>query len=417
MSQPQRILVAPLLIALLAVTAGCDSIFGPGEPEGPVHIEALPRSLSAAEVEAIQASNAFGFDLLRETAGEDPRSSVFLSPLSASMALGMALNGAAGETYEDMRSTLRFDALSEEEINASYRGLLDLLTVLDSGVEISVGNAIWFREGLALRDDFGERVRSAFDAHVEPLDFGDAGSAVTINDWVRDATQERIDEMAQAPFPENQAVLLMNAVYFKADWTLPFDAARTREAPFHLADGSTGPIDLMVQSDTFGYVRGEGFAAVDLPYGGQAFAMTVVVPGEGASVEGFLHDLDVDAWAEITDGMRTEYVEVGLPRFELEWEAVLNGHLDAMGMGAALQSGADFSRMFRDAAPWIDEVKQKTFVRVDEVGTEAAAATGGSLPDATPAVHADRPFVFAIRERLTGTILFVGVIAEPPPGI
>jgi serine protease inhibitor len=405
------------LVVLLA--AGCEGIFGPGDgdrrPPPPPAITELPRQLTSAEAEAIRASNAFGFDLLGEVASEDRDRSVFLSPFSASMALGMTLNGADGGTFDAMRQTLRFGELSQEEINASYRGLLDLLVDLDPDVELAIGNAVWHREGVAVREDFRARVEEAFDARVEGLDFAAPGAADAINAWVSEATQGRIEEMVEPPIPAQIVAYLMNAVYFNAGWTEVFDPEWTRTEEFHLLDGSTAPVELMTREDTLRFAHTARYHAVDLPYAGQAFSMTVVVPRDGVTVHDLVDELDAAAWDDLTGSFGTYRVQVSLPRFELEWEGVLNDALSAMGMGPAFESGADFSRMFEGTGAWIDQVKQKSFVRVDEEGTEAAAATSVSMTvSMPPQVRADRPFLFALRERLSGTILFLGVIVEPP---
>ena len=411
----RRIALAAGLAVVILAAAGCDTIFGPGDPVPATTITELPRELTGPEVEAIGASNAFGFDLLREMLSDEPDGSVFLSPFSASMALGMTLNGAAGVTYDAMRSTLRFDGLSEDEINESYRELLRLLVDLDPSVELAVGNAVWYREVRTLRQSFRERVEAYFDARVQGLDFSDPAAADVINAWVRDATRNRIDKIVDPPIPGNVEAFLMNAVYFKAGWMEPFDPEQTREAPFHLPDGSASPVELMTRTDTLPYHGTDRFDAVDLPYAGGAYSMIVVVPRAGTTVHDLASEMDRTAWDALVTDLRTTRVKVSLPRFELEWEKVLNDVLKALGMEVAFDGGADFSRMFQDVGVWSDEVKQKSFVRVDEEGTEAAAVTNvvmvSSMP---PEVRADRPFLFAIRERLSGTILFLGVILEAP---
>jgi len=409
----------PILLAavLLAILPACEQITGPGDdPSPPQQITELPRDLTAAEVEAIEASNAFGFELLRQILDQEPGATVFLSPFSASMALGMTLNGADGHTFDEMRTALRFDGMSEEEINASYRDLLELLSGLDPDVELAVGNSIWHRQELALRSSFRDRVESYFDARVEGLDFGASDAARTINDWVRDATRNRIEEIVDDPIDPNVIAYLINAVYFNAGWRQPFDPESTRSETFHPLEGSPEPVQMMIRDDTLRYAQGESYRAVDLPYAGDAFAMTVVVPTEDSNILRLVDEMDAEAWRELTSRFTTTRVQLWLPRFELEWEGTLNDPLAAMGMPGAFQPGADFSRMFEATDPWIDEVKQKSFVRVDEEGTEAAAVTSVSMATSLPPqVQADRPFVFAIRERLSGSILFVGAVLETPP--
>jgi serine protease inhibitor len=282
-------------------------------------------------------------------------------------------------------------------------------------VDVAVGNSVWYRQGLAVRASFRERVERYFDARVSGLDFGAPGAAGIINDWVREATRGRIEEIVDDPIPAQIVAYLINATWFKAGWTEPFNPELTRSAPFHLADGSTAPVELMVRDDTLSHVHTETYGAVDLPYGGGAYAMTVVVPRGRTSVHDLVEAMDPAWWDALVGNLRTSRVLLSLPRFEMEWEGALNDALRNMGMGIAFDGGADFSRMFENAGVWIDEVKQKSFVRVDEEGTEAAAVTSVAMATSMPPeVRADRPFLFALRERLTGTILFVGVVVEAP---
>ena len=419
--RPGRTAVLTPLFVLAFVLGGCDSIVGSGDPgpQPPTPITELPRPLSAAEAQVIQAGNSFGFDLLRRLADERRDSTVFVSPLSASMALGLALNGANGGTFDGMRAALQLEGLDQEGINTAYRDLLDLLDGLDPEVELGVANAVWHRTGIQVLDDYRARVEDSFGARVEALDFSDPAAAARINGWVRDATNGRIDEMVTPPIPGNMVAYLLNAVYFKGGWTEPFDPDLTRPARFQLADGSTAPIDLMMRDDTIRHQVTGSWAAADLPYAGGAFAMTVVVPAEGVHLDDVLAELTAEWWTEMVDGLGTSRALVSLPRFELEWEGTLNDALGEMGMADAFDPGrADFSRMFQGGGVWIDEVKQKSFLRVDEEGTEAAAATSVSMPSSMPPeIRADRPFLLAIRERLSGSILFVGAIREAPPSI
>jgi serpin B len=190
----------------------------------------------------------------------------------------MTMNGASGTTFEAMRNTLRFGALSEEEINASYRSLLELLTELDPQVEIAVGNSVWHRAALTLREDFRERVEEYFGARVEGLNFGAPGAAETINGWVSQATRNRIEEIVTPPIPGNVIAYLINAVYFKGGWTVPFNPELTRAGDFHLLDGTTERAEFMMRDDTVRYFQTDRYAAVDLPYAGQAFSATIVAP-------------------------------------------------------------------------------------------------------------------------------------------
>lgn len=407
---------AAAALALVIFAAACESIFGPEARPAPKKITELPRELSAAEIGTLHASNAFGFELLRRLHAEDPAKTVFISPLSASMALGMTMNGANGETWEGMRTALQFGDLGQNEINASYRGLLDLLGDLDPAVTFEIGNSIWHRPGSEPLPAFRRTVESVFDARIRGLDFADPSAAATINDWVRRVTRNRIRTIVDPPIPANTITYLINAIYFKGNWTDRFDAQLTHSGPFHLPGGGTETVRFMDRTGEALYHVTDRYMAAELAYGGQAFAMTIVVPTGDVAIADLIDHLASGGWAELVEGLQPARIRVLLPRFELEWEAALNNALMAMGMADAFSGSADFSRMFPSGGQ-ISEVKQKTFLEVDEEGTEAAAATSVGVVVCLcgpPEVRADRPFILAIRERLSGTILFIGAIVEAP---
>ncbi len=396
---------------LLLAPTGCDLFTGPSDSVE--EITELPRALSAAEVEVIQASNRFAFGLLGQV--NQPGDNLFLSPLSASMALGMTMNGAAGETWNQMRDVLGFGSLSEEEINASYASLTELLVGLDPTVETAIGNSVWTRQGFPVHASFLDAVRETFGAEVAELDFASPSASARINEWVRAATNGRIEDIVPADIPGAVVMYLINAIYFKGSWTLPFDPSDTRTEPFRLDDGSTRTVPLMTLRRDFPYQENSRFQAVDLPYGGRAFSMTVLVPAPGVGVDDLAASLDAAQWDAIADGFRETDLLLFLPRFRLAYERTLNDDLAALGMVDAFNDRADLSRLSPVGGLWISEVKQKSWVEVNEEGTEAAAATVVSVAEsAAPVLRADRPFLFFVRERLSGTILFAGKLASPP---
>ena len=288
----------PVALLILAPT-GCGELFtGPSDDE----ITQLPRALSAAEVEVIRASNRFAFGLLAQA--NRPHDNLFLSPLSASMALGMTMNGAAGETWNQMRDVLGFGSLAEEEINASYKSLLELLVGLDPAVETAIGNSVWTRRGFPVHSDFLDTVRETFDAEAAELDFASPSASARINDWVKAATHGRIDDIVPAVIPDIVVMYLINAIYFKGSWTFRFDPSDTRAEPFHLDDGSTRTVPLMTLRSDLPYQENSRFLAVDLPYGGRAFSTTVLLPRQGVSVDALAASLDAVEWEDITGSFR-----------------------------------------------------------------------------------------------------------------
>lgn len=410
-----KVLVA--CVALACILAAC----GDSTPTEPQPISELPRALSAAETELIAASNSFAFDLFREVAAADAGQNIFISPLSASMALGMTMNGARGGTFDAMSATLGFGGLSQHEINASYRSLIGLLRGLDPKVEMLIGNSIWYRAGFPFHQAFFDTTRTYFDAEVAGLDFDDPAAVTTINRWVDRSTRGKISEIVDR-IDSDVVMYLINAVYFKGDWTQRFDKSATQEAPFHDSAGTvqTGSVMMMYRTGAVGYARGTNYGAVDLAYGGGAFSMTVILPDRGVPASQVIAELNPGAWQALVSRLDTTTVDVYLPKLRLEYKKLLNDQLRLLGMVPAFDpSVSDFTGMSPlGKRLYISNVLQKTFVAVDEIGTEAAAATSVEVRficACDPEFRADRPFIFAIRERLTGTILFIGRIEVPPP--
>jgi len=411
----------PISLALLMATSFAAAC-GDGSPTGPAReIEELPRALSLSEEMVIDAGNGFAFRFLDEVYGSAPESNLFISPLSASMALGMTANGASGNTFREMKSTLGFAGMARNQINEGYRDLIDLLRTLDNSVELGLGNSVWYREGFGVTGDFLQRTQDYFGAEVAELDFSDPGAPGIINAWVSGETEGKIQEIVEIPINPLTVMFLINAIYFKGSWTQRFDAAKTTSADFFSIDGTTGPVPLMEVQEDFLYGETETYQAVDLPYGGKAFSMTVVLPKPGHTMEDLVSSLTPLAWAQMLEELHGQFGTVHLPRFRMEWESLLNGTLQAMGMTDAFDPGlADFSGMSEQAQQLqlhISKVKQKTFVDVNEEGTEAAAVTSvemslTSIP--TPfTFRADRPFLFVIREKFSEAILFAGIFVEP----
>jgi serine protease inhibitor len=412
----------PRIRSLTAAGFAVAALACAGEPvTGP--ITSLPRPLTSAESRLVQSGNSFTLALFREALHqEDPADNVFVSPLSVSMAFGMVLNGAAGVTESSMQRALALDGMTRDEINASYRGLIDLLRGLDPHVTFTIANSIWYREPFTPPAAFLETNRTYFDAEVRGLDFTSPSAAPTINSWVNSATAGRIPEIVPDPLSRNAIMYLVNAIYFKATWTTRFDKSRTESGPFHLAGGGSVPVPMM-RTDGPIPVRGgyrDGTAALDLPYGGGAYSMLILLPGTGMSVDSLaagLTSADWSAWVAALDSTR---IEVVMPRFTLRYD--LDSAIPVLrqlGMTATFcdegDPRTDFTRLYAGGGACVSKVKHKTFVLVDEAGTEAAAATSVEigLTSAPAAFVVDRPFIFALRERLSGTILFIGRVMNP----
>jgi serpin B len=403
--------------AVVVVTAAF--ISGCGETKDPLSpVTQLPRELTAGEQRIAQAGNQFSIALFRQLAKTQPGKNLFVSPLSASMALGMTMNGARGTTLDAMRSTLGVGTGDLQEINAGYKGLIELLRGLDPSTTFQLANSIWYRNGHSVPQPFIDAVKAAFSAEVRGLDFNDPHSVSVINDWVKANTQGKIPTILDRISPDD-LMFLMNAIYFKASWHPGFDPALTKPRAFRASDGTVQMVNMMhrdinptVLNKTFSFPH---LYAAELDYGNETFTMTILLPERGANVDSVATAMTIDDWNLITgmlDGARPTSLSVTLPKFSLEYERTLNDDLKALGMGIAFTDGADFSGL---GGGYISYVKQKTFVDVNESGTEAAAVTNVAVAASTPpSLDVDRPFIFVIRERLSGTILFMGKMNRIP---
>lgn len=376
------------------------------------------RELTPLEKSLVESDNKFGLKLFREVsrAENDKSKNVFISPLSVSMALGMTLNGANGSTLEAMQEALELAGLTTEEINKSYKSLIELLVQLDPKVKFRIANSIWHRNDYTFEPAFIDLNQTYFNAIVRALNFGDPGAKDIINGWVKESTNGLIEKIIDE-ITRDHVMFLINAIYFKGDWTYQFDSAKTVDDLFIALDGSTKPCRMMHLQNDFSYFENASFQAIDLPYGDAGFSMTIFLPKIPSQIDSLIAAMTSENWAEWLGGFHSVKVDLAMPKFTTQYEIKLNDALAALGMGIAFTDLADFTRMYAPGGLAIDEVKHKTFVKVDEEGTEAAAVTSvgiirTSLPEMIT-MRIDHPFVFAIRENRSQTILFIGRIMAP----
>ena len=388
----------------------------------PRSITALPRALSAAETGLISADNRFAFSLFGEIARQtSPDSNLFISPLSAAMALAMAYNGAAGATQAEMQQVLQLDGMTLDDVDQSYRSLIGLLRGLDPQVAFTIANSVWYDPNpvYAPTPDYLATTRTYFDARVESLDFKSPSAAPTINAWVSDQTHGKIPTIVPDPIPPDAVAYLINAIYFKGSWTARFDKGLTRPGTFRLANGAAATVPMMKHGHSVRvrYARAEGVTVLDLPYGGETFSMTIVLPQVAGGIDSLVQGLTEERWRGWVAALDSGSLEVVMPKFTLTYGLTMNDVLRALGMPSAFCDAPhpDFTRLNPSGALCISDVRHKTFVDVNEEGTEAAAATSVEISFTSLAapLQVDRPFVFAIRERLSGTILFLGRVMNP----
>lgn len=364
-----------------------------------------------AFVTAVAQGNTFAFGLFRNVVSEDASDLVFVSPLSASLALSMTAAGADEGTQQEMVSALGFDC-SIKELNKYNRGVIGLLSEDPEGVQLNVANSIWVSDMFPLKKKFVRTAQKNYDAAVANLDFSDPSSPSVINSWCSENTAGRIDKMIESIDPTTQLYLL-NALYFKGLWATPFDPALSREDTFH-GDSNDSQVKFMHANEYYSYYVGEEAHLLELPYGEGSFVMDVLLPAGGISADELVSRLDEETLALLTSRLQTDRIRVSMPSFKAEYEITLNNVLQQLGMKTAFTSSADFSNMSKEQL-MISEVKQKTFIEVNEKGSEAAAVTSVAVMRTSLAPDplrftVDRPFVFLIRERTSGTVLFMGLV-------
>ncbi len=400
-----------LFVVILLSTFGCD-VTDPTEPL---------RELSSSEAKLVESDNSFGLKLFKEINTEMADSNVFISPLSISMALGMTYNGARESTEEAMRTTLEFANLSMDEINESYKSLIELLGGIDSDVEFNIANSIWYRNDYTFEQDFFERCSEYFDARVAGLDFHEPQAARdTMNNWVDENTNGKIEEIVDYVDPMNDVMFLINAIYFNGTWTYQFDEEDTKEESFHLPGGGTKDCNMMEIRSLFKYFEDSILQAIDIPYGNGNYSMTVILPDYGEDIDELIAGLTQEKWDGWMDSFTEDTVTLFFPKLKLEYRIkdLLEDALTSLGMGVAFDyQEADFTGMYEPGGIFIDRIIHKTFLEVDEEGTEAAAATVVAMSltciEGDLTIRVNRPYIFAIRENHSGTILFIGKIIEP----
>jgi serpin B len=400
------------------------------------NLNAVPASAQVAATPAatgklVTANNDFGFRLLHSLLAQGDENNVVISPLSVSLALGIVFNGAGGVTRDAMAHTLGISSLDDQQVNGESHQLLDSLAKADPAVQLQIANALWVRSGFALNPDFVERTREYFDATVRALDFaGDPQASVKIiNDWASDHTHGKIPGIIDRLNPQTRLVVT-DAVYFKGRWTHLFDKKLTRPRAFYLPGGTSVTTPMMEQSGRYPYFETPDFQAVRLAYGDGHFDMYLFLPrkssgnsAQGQGLSRFLGSLNETNWNEWTNRMSgSNEGKIVLPKFELNYSRRLNQQLESMGMGVAFDPDhADLSRIAAQPAKlWIDFVQHKTYIKVDEQGTEAAAVTAVGIglmavmsgPQPFEMI-VDHPFFFAITEHDSGSILFTGIITNP----
>ena len=372
-------------------------------------------NLKSARV--IETNNEFGLELLKTVFDTEEKANVMISPASVSIALGMAYNGAEGSTMDAFEEVLNYEGLTREEVNEITRELIHVLVTNVNGNLLEIANSLWYDEKFPVEPEFINLNSHYYDAEVNELDFRNAEAVGTINDWVSENTHGKIDEIIDSIDPAVMMILI-NAIYFNCVWDIEFNPDDTHQAYFYNEDGSSyGEVDMMYLESNFKVAITDSFKAVELPYKNGKFSMYLFLPSEESSVNQLLEKLDGATWNTWIAGFsEMEDFKVYMPRFEFEFERSLGDDLKEMGLDIAFTDQADFSGI-STIALYIADVIHKTYIKVNEEGTEAAAVTGVVMEVTSihpmNEIRLDHPFLFAITENSSRSILFAGKVAEP----
>ncbi len=384
----------------------------------PTAVAQAHESGTAVNPAITSADNAFGLNLLNNLIAGNS-GNIAVSPLSVALLLQILYGGAAGTTQQAMAQTLQLGNLGAQDVNDANAALQGSLYDPDPDVQLTVANSLWMH----LSDNPVLPSFTAMDETYYGATLGDlSGAPDNVNAWVAGETDGLITQIlptAQPGYYQSAAVVavLANTIYFKGQWNSPFDATLTAPAPFALSGGGLESVEMMHQSAEFGYFRGNGFQALQLPYGQGRLSMLIVLPDPGTSLNSLVGGITAQSLGSWIGQLRMSYGTVGLPRFTATFGSPLGAALTALGMGVAFcPNPADFSGI--GALTCIDDVEHKTVVEVDEAGTTAAGATTGTVGVTVVQVPQysmtmNRPFFYAVVDGKTGSLLFAGVLQDP----
>ncbi len=406
--------ISSVLLAAALLLMGCagsvqNLMSGISAEKWPAPPATLPASFQAPMMD-------FSWNLYKQALKD--KGNVLISPASVYLALAMTMNGADADTLAAMKKALSAQNITQQELNAACRDWISLLRTKTEKTTVSVANSIWFRKDYSVNKAFLQTNADYFDAAAQALYFNSPEAVKTINDWVKKQTQDKISGIVDKIDPTTM-MFLINAVYFKSDWTTPFDPHFTEKGDFKAASG-TVKADFMYRSGTMQYIDNNGVKGVLLPYDNQRFSFFAVLPPEGKDVREYVSGLSGADIVNLIKSKQSGYVKLTLPKFEINYKNSLKDELTALGMGVAFTDSANFSRINAKGVSElkINDVIHKTFCRVDEKGTEAAAVTSvemglTSMPVNEIPIRFDRPFVFGIIDNASGTPLFLGLLETP----
>ncbi len=408
-----------LTALILSLNPQSFSLLAKAESLPPHHLSITQNEAMNLEKRLTEAHTKFAFNLFAEIFSQAKNDNVFVSPSSISIALSMLYNGANSTTQEAMVNSLQLEGMSLTEINRTNQLLRENLINADPKVQLAIANSLWMRQDFSFQSGFIDSNKQFYQAETKTLDFANTQSLNIINNWVKENTKGKIDTIIEEISPQD-VMFLINAIYFKGEWTYQFDKNKTKEKQFSLNENQTKTVNMMSHFGRYKYLENEQFKAVNLPYGEEKrLGMYIFLPKKYSDLETFSQVLNAENWQNWMTEFNYQEGTVEMPRFQLEYELELRQILNKLGMGIIFDpQKADFSKISQNPV-FVSGVKHKTFLEVNEKGTEAAAVT--SIGMRTTSVNLDqpfrmkidRPFFCVIKDEKTGSILFMGAIFNP----
>jgi serine protease inhibitor len=400
-----------LLTALcisLAAFEGC-------KKNNPTPDNGIDLNLTPVEQQRVIADNSFSFKLLKTVSASSTNgSNLMLSPLSVSFAVAMVNNGSNGQTFNAINNTMNYSGFTPEQVNSYYNKLITDLPKLDPASNVKIANSIWYNQSFSILPQFLNTNSGYYLAQVQGVDFGLSSTKDVMNNWVSDKTNGKIPSIITQTY-SSDVMYLINAIYFKSTWDQAFIPASTHKQAFYLPNGGSAQIDFMSANVSYNTYCDNDVSIVELPYHNKKYSMVMVMPVNNSSVQNVISTLDSIKWQNWMAKLNSTHGGLIMPKFKFEYDISLKDALTTLGMGIAFSKKSDFTRINTTGNMLISGVRHKTYIEVNEDGTEAAAATSVGLSTAALPVSTtiDHPFIFAIREMKTGLILFTGIVNNP----
>ncbi|MGN7408276.1 serpin family protein [Sporosarcina sp. SAFN-010] len=416
--------VLAVAVSAVVVLSACGMVPAPMKKEEPKPDKVAVSFGEDDYLKLSEPTNELGAQLVTKAEPNDD-GNVFVSPVSLLMALSMLQNGADGQTRDEIKDAMQVMGMDTESINRANASLLDHLQRSDEELKLKTANSIWVNDRFTLQEKFKQITQDYYLAEAQDMDITDSKSVDRMNEWVQQATNGKIDEIVQAPLDDSLVMYLLNAVYFKASWSYPFNENATEDDDFKRTDGNLTKVPFMQLNEELPYLETDQFQAVSLPYGDEGkMTMDIYVPKEGQNLDDFLSSWTTENSTNWKGSFETRLGTVRLPKFQLDYEILLNDVLQELGMKQAFGEGAELSKLVvEDENPlFVSKVLQKTYLSVDEKGTEAAAVTSIAMDTVSAPMGepfqftANKPFFITIRDKEADVLLFAGKIANPVQG-